>query len=321
MKSKTRLNMLMPLVAALFIMSLFSGVAAAQTPGEQYQKIRQEYQIHKDKYYNTQKNFNAAKDLFEKANAKFRNAKDSESKEELALRAKDYLLRAIDLTASHLEVLKYRVELSENKGVIPFDASKIIDSHTAQLEQLRTTVQQANTVQELVAPHKELKDMWVKIRLETRYYFEILLDNKIDNFLLKADNVSVRVDAAIQNLKSQGKDTTKLEEKAENYKNYVKEAKDNQNKTTGLLATHNGFASNGTVIDNKNAEAFLRQVDGMQKETIKKLKVASLQLINFVKEYKKLSGKSRINGEEQSESSSSRTTVGNMAVTATVTPG
>ena len=167
MKNKNRLNILMPLVAALFIMSLFSGIAAAQTPGEQYDKIRQEYQIHKEKYANTQKNFNAAKDLFEKANAKFRNAKDNESKEELLLRAKDYLLRAIDLTASHLEVLKYRVNLSENKGVIPFDASNIIDSHLTQLEQLRTKVQQATTVQELVAQHKEIKVMWVKIRLET----------------------------------------------------------------------------------------------------------------------------------------------------------
>ncbi len=321
MNNKNRLNRMTAVIAALFLLSLFSGIAAAQNPGEQYEKAKLEYQKHKDRYDDALKKFEAAKDLFEKANAKFKNARDNESKEELTLRAKEYLERAINLTDSHLEVLKYRVELSENNGVIPFDASKVIDSHIGQLEQLRTKVQQASTIQELITSHKELKDMWVKIRLETRYYFEILLDNKIGNFLLKADNVSVKVDAAIQNMTSQGKDTGKLEKKAADYKNYVEEAKDNQKETKGLLAAHNGFASDGTVTDNKNAEAFLRQVDGLQKETINKLKAASKQLIDFVREYKILSGKSSINGEEKSESRGGKTTVGNMAVTVTVTPG
>ncbi len=281
------LNILTSLVAAVFILSLFSGIAAAEKPGEQYEK---EYKEHKEKYENTQKKFQDAKELFEKALRQFNTKKDSKSKEELILKTKEYLERAIDHTVSYLEVLKSRAENSENIGIIPFDVSKNIDAHIAQLEQLRTKVQQANTTKELAEDHRELKDLVIKIRLETRYDFGILLNNRIETFITKADNTSTRIDAAIQKLKTQGKDTVKLEDEAARFNALVKEARDAQQKTNDLFANHSGFASDGTVTNNKDAEAFLRQADNSQKETIKKLKEASRQLQDFVREYRKLSG-------------------------------
>lgn len=286
MKNK-HLNILTSLVAAVFILSLFSGIAAAEKPGEQYEK---EYKEHKEKYENTQKKFQDAKELFEKALRQFNTKPDSKSKEELILKTKEYLERAIDHTVSYLEVLKSSAENSENIGIIPFDVSKNIDAHLAQLEQLRTKVQQANTTKELAEDHRELKDLVIKIRLETRYDFDILLNNRIETFITKADNISTRIDAAIQKLKTQGKDTVKLEDEAARFNALVKEARDAQQKTNDLFANHSGFASNGTVTNNKDAEAFLRQADNSQKETIKKLKEASRQLQDFVREYRKLSG-------------------------------
>ncbi len=269
------------LVAAMFILSLFSGVAAAQTPEEQYR-------LYKEKYENTKKKFEEAKGLFESARERFRNAKDNQSREELKDRTKDYLIKAIDHLVSHLEILKYRVELNENKGIIPFDASGNIEAHVTQLEAARVKVGQAETARDFIAIYNELKDEWFKIRLETRYYIGIVVNYRIDQFIVKADNQSVRIDTLIQKLKDQGKDVTTLEEYALNFDTLISEAKTNHQNDLTLYGTHSGFDSNGLATDNQGALAFLQQATTSQKDTISKLKSASEQFREVFKEAKKI---------------------------------
>jgi hypothetical protein len=275
----------------MFILTQFSGSAAAQQPINQIgnQQIRGQYE-------NTGKQFEAAKQQFENALKQFNAKKDNKSKEDLVLKTQAYLERAIDHIISYLDVLKSRAETPENQGIIPFDVSKNIDAHVAELEQLKTKVQQDNTTDELRADNKELNNVYAEIRLETRYDFEILLNNTIGKFIAKSDNVSARINAAIQNLKSNGKDTSSLEAIAANFTSLMQEATADQQKTEALLATHTGFNDTGMVINNTDAQAFLKQADDSQRETIKILRDASRQLQVFVRDYKKLSGGPAITG-------------------------
>ncbi len=283
-------RLLASLVAAVFILSLFSGFAAAQTPDEQYR-------LYKEKYESTKKKFDDAKDIFEKARERFRNANDNVSREELKIKTKDYLIRAIDQTVSHLEILKYRVELRENKGIIPFDASGNIEAQITQLEGMKVKVEQAQTAKDFIAIHNELKDLWIKIRLETRYYVGIVLNYRSNVFLSKVDNVSVKMDEAITRLENEGIDTTKLKLEDAKFDSLVVDSKHNQQKTDDLFEIHNGFATDGTVSDANAAREFLRQGDGMQRDTVRKLKDAAKQLKDFVKEFRKLArGKVTIEG-------------------------
>ncbi|MDD5473688.1 MAG: hypothetical protein PHU34_06010 [Candidatus Methanoperedens sp.] len=320
MKNRKGLTILTSLVAALFILSLFAGIAMAQNQTEQYEKAKEQYQQHKERYEETKKKFEDAKDQFEKASKQFKDAKDKKSKDELALKTREYIERTTDQAISSLEVLKSRVELPENKGIIPFDASKNIDARIAQLEQIRTRVQQANTTQEFRDAHKELKDLWVKIRLETRYDFEIVLKNKIDTFITKGDNVSARLDAAIQKATAQGKDASELKKDAANYNELLKKARDSQQATAGLFTSHAGFADNGTVTNNKDAEAFVLQVDKSQRETLKDLRAASKKVLDFVKDFRKHSGgKARVSEKGELEAEGTATATTNVTVTATPT--
>ena len=91
-------------------------------------------------------------------------------------------------------------------------------------------------------------------------------------------------------MKANGTDTTKLEADAAEFKNKVKEAKDIQAQTLALFATHSGFAQDGTVTNEKDARDFLKKANELQRDTIKKLKEASKQLIEFGKEFRKLAG-------------------------------
>lgn len=321
MKNRQKLNIIIPLIAAMFILSLFTGLAAAQSPKEQFEKDKEQYRVHKEKYENTQKQFNEAKKLFEKANARLKDTKDAKSREELKEITKEYIKRAIDHTIAYLQVLKSRVENSENRGAVPFNASETIDAHIAQLEQLKSKVQEATTVAELRDAHKELKDTWFKIRLETRYYLELILDHRLDQFIIKADNVSEKLDSAIEKMKAQNKSVAVLQEDAEEYRAKLAEAKAAQQQTDSLLASHSGFAADGTVTDNKAAAETVRLIDKSQKDTIKKLKSASKQLLDFVRDFRKLSGgKASIgrSGELETNNSAGATATATPAATATV---
>lgn len=292
-------SILASLVVVVFILSLFSGFAAAQTPEEQYRLLKENYE-------NTKKRFEEAKDVFEKARERLRNAMDNRSGEELKEKTKDYLIRAIDQTVSHLEILKYRVELRENKDIIKFDASSNIEVQITQLEGMKVKVEQAETAREFIAINNELKDLWVNIRLETRYYVGIVLNYRSNIFLSKVDNVSIKMDEAITRLENEGIDTASLKAEAEKFDSIVADAKQNQQKTDDLFEVHDGFASDGTVSNANAAREFLRQGDSMQRDTVKKLKDAAKQLKEFVKEFRKLAG-----GKVTIEGGSTETLSGN----------
>jgi len=314
MKPTNIFRILTPLILALFILSLFSGVVAAQTTArEQYEKTKEQYQVQKEKFDNTRKQFEDAKKLFEDANKKFKNVRDNKSdnrsKEELIEKAREYILRAINHTEAQLQVMKNRLDNPENKGILASDAIKIIDAHTAQLEQLKGNVSQATTIEEIRAAHKELAGIVAKINLETRYFMGMVLNHRIENFINRADNVSAKVDDAIAKLKANGTDTTELESDAANFKDKLNEAKDIQAQTVALFATHSGFAADGTVTNEKDARDFLKKANELQRDTIKKLKEAGKQLIEFGKEFRKLArGKVKVNEKDELEINGEATT-------------
>lgn len=284
MKNGHRFSILTSLVAAVFILSLLTGTAWAQKPtdlgGDQ----------HLLKFENTGQLFEQAKGQFENALKQFNSKRDVKSMENLIEKAKDYLEKAIDHTVSYLEVLRSRAENPANQGIFSFNVSSNIDAHVAQLEALRTQVQQANNISELRTDNQQLKDIYAGIRLETRYDYDILLNNNIGKFIGKADNVTARLNATIQNLNNQSKDTSSLVAIRDNFTALMQQAATEQQNTTSLLATHTGFDSSGMVVNNTDAKAFLTQVDNSQRETVRTLKQAAAQLQKFVNQYRRLSG-------------------------------
>lgn len=289
MKSTRSIGILTPLIMALLILSFFSGIVAAkENAGDQYEKANEKYNINKEQYDNTRKKFEQAKETFETANNQLGKLTDDNSREELKQKAKDYLLKAINFAQSQLQVMKSRVENSEYKEIIPFDAIKIIDGHTAQLEKLKGKVEAANSTKELREVHLELKKIVVDINLETRYYTGIVLNHRIDNFINKADNVSLRLESAIAKLKGNGSDTTRLEKEFEDFKSAVMDAKESHKKTKELYVKHNGFDSDGTVSKERDANRFLESGNKLQKETIRNLRHAGNQVIQFVKDLRRI---------------------------------
>ncbi len=64
MKNRYRLNALTSLIAAMFVLSLFSGIAAAEAPRDNYEKLNGQYQILKDNYNDAKAKYQDAKEKF-----------------------------------------------------------------------------------------------------------------------------------------------------------------------------------------------------------------------------------------------------------------
>lgn len=289
-KNRNWLNILTSFVAVMFVLSLFPGIAVADTPRERYPETKEPYRKMVEKHSETKEQyrdagdkFKDAEDRFKDARQNFRTSKDKDSRDKLKVRTGEYLGTGIDKMIAHLEVLKNRVEGSEN-DVIPFDAAANIDTHIAVLEEIRTKIQNAETAQEYVDSARDLKEQWDMIRLETRYAGGILINSKIDTFMAKSENVSERTDAIIQKMESDGKDTAKLERAIEKFNNLMIEAKENQQDVHDLYALHDGFDAEGMVTDEKSARSFLDEATRSQKETHKILKDAGKEVREFFKE-------------------------------------
>ncbi|MCZ7397562.1 MAG: OadG family protein, partial [Candidatus Methanoperedens sp.] len=67
MRNNPRPGVISSLIALMFILSLFSGVVAAQSPEEKMDKDKEQYALYKNNYENTKKKFENAKDAFENA--------------------------------------------------------------------------------------------------------------------------------------------------------------------------------------------------------------------------------------------------------------
>ena len=286
MKNKNWPKILMSLVAALFILSMFSGIAAAQTPKESYDKLKEQYQEIKTKYDAAKQKYLDSKIKFISAKDKFKTGRTNLGRDELINKTRDYLLRSIDYIITHLEVLKNKIDT--DKEYIPFNAVDNINTHITQLNDLKLNVEGSNTPDELADAARQLDDTMIKMNLEARYYAGLIVNHNIDRYIVNADNASARMDTLIQKLEEQSKDVTRLKEYASTFDSLVSEAKTTHLSEVTLFETHSGFDSNGFVTSKDDARSFLQQATTSQKETIGKLKSAEEQFREFFKEAKKI---------------------------------
>ncbi|MDO8726407.1 MAG: hypothetical protein Q7J35_10105 [Candidatus Methanoperedens sp.] len=286
MKNNNWPKILMSLVAALFILSLFSGIAVAQTPKESYDKTKEQYQELKTKYDAAKQKYLDSKIKFIAAKDKFKIGRTNLGRDELINKTRDYLIKSIDYVINHLEVLKNKIDT--DKEFIPFNAVDNINTHITELNEIKAEVEGATTPTKLADAARQLDDLMIKMNLEGRYYASLIVNHKIDQFIVNADNASMRMSTLIQKLEGQGKDVTRLKEYASTFDSLVSDAKTTHQSEVTLFETHSGFDNNGFVTSKDDGRSFLQQATNSQKDTIATLKSAEKQFREFFKEAKKI---------------------------------
>ncbi len=286
---KKILNKLFAVTAALLILSMsFVVTASAETGGvtKTLTAGKETYQAYKEKYIEAKDLYDQAKKQFESAKADYRAAKTKEKDEALLTATKDYMVKGIDAMIAYIQIIEANANLAENKGIAPYDASGNLNKYISDLEQKKAEVQSATTKQQLVDAAKPIKETWLNIRVEVKYYIGYVVNNRLEAFLNKANDVSSKFESEIQKLKSKGIDTTKLESDLATFNDWVSKAEAEYNTAKQSYSTHGGFDSYGHVTNLNEADQFLKAANKNIQQANQYLKKARDSFKNTVAELK-----------------------------------
>lgn len=267
-------------LAAMLLLSVFSGVVAAPAVSP----MKEDYKALKDRYNEYKNRYDKATGTYQDAVAKYQREKSKSNEDELRNRTREVLLRAIDAMIAHIEVLKIRAVEAEANGTIPFKASENFAGYITELEAKKTDVQNAQTRADFVTAIKSIKEIWTKVNLEVKYAAGYVITTKIGDTLTKADNLAARLEEEIAKQKAAGRDVSRLEEKLNEFKEWIAEARTSYDSAKSAYASPTGFDSNGKVTDVTQAVAFLKDINGYLRDALKDIKKAFSTLKDLYRE-------------------------------------
>ncbi len=271
-----------PMIAAfakatviMLLLGLFApALASAGTPQEQYQTVKEQYQISQDQVRDARQSYQESREKFLDAKANLEDSRTSGTIFDLKNATRDFLLHTIDYSILRLEILEDRALRAEEGNFTPFIISDNIEGYIDQLEDLKDDVEAAETREEFQAIFREIRDIWQHANLESRYFILGTANNRADSFLERGESISDRIEAEIERLAGAGVDTTKLEQLLDEYNDALKDAEKSHNKATILFDKHNGFDDDGVLEDAENAREFVGEASSLMRETHHQLKDA-----------------------------------------------
>jgi len=269
---------------ALLLLLLVGSVVpvSAVTPREKFAEAKGKYTEAREGYKNAREDFVGAAEKFRK----FRQANDSAIVLE---KGKNFLLRATDGMMRYLEMLEKRVEVSKLGEEEKAEIKAEIEQDAAWLKGKQDAIKSATTKEELAAIAKEVKEYWNSIRGKTKSIAGQLLSSHTETMISKAENVSAKVEDAIEKLKEQGKDTSKLEGWLTDFNEKITLAKEANEKAKEKFKE---------IKDIKDAEKLFREGHEFVKEANKYLREAYSILRDIFKELRK---EKRVGGENEIE--------------------
>ncbi len=122
-------------------------------------------------------------------------------------------------------------------------------------------------------------------RLEKAYQAEL---KQLDAQAKRLDAADARVQKAadrIVNLKSQGKDTTALEQELSDFKDELKAARTDHDSAASILKTHAGFDANGKVTDPKLAQDTVQQARKLLRDVPQNVRPAARDLVRAIRQF------------------------------------
>ncbi|MDO9516928.1 MAG: hypothetical protein Q7J10_02655 [Methanosarcinaceae archaeon] len=210
---------------------------AMQTRGA-IQSDAAQYMSAKERIETTRNNYADAKNDFEDMKIKINNKTASTDSPEAVEATRAYMNHTIEYMIAHLETVR---ENAENAGGDSADdVSETIDEFIAQLQEQQRHVESAQTGKEFADAAKEVRKIWADAEKSAKYFAGESVNSRLNNFLVKSEGLSLRLESEIERLNAEGKDTEELEEMLAEYNEKIDEAKQNQELAREAIQNRNG---------------------------------------------------------------------------------
>lgn len=275
-----KFNKIMGFAATMAIVMAFSiDMVSAATLKEtddaaktQYDKTRQAYQNEVSAYKTARQNFMNAK-------TKFQKAKNATNKTEYEAQAKTFLQKSISAMIHYLQAVRNKTEnvrgISDaDKTNILADIDKDINWLTAEQEKLGS----ATTTEQLKEKATVIREYWNTAKTTFKKASAKIWIARLNFLIAKAEGLSEKTNAKIQELKTVGKNTSKLEAWQKELNQKIDAAKVDKLKAEEQLPN----------ISNVNADQIFKTIRRFVQDANQYMRKAHSQLAQIVQELKKV---------------------------------
>ncbi len=277
---------------------------AKQTRGA-IQSDAAQYRSAKERIETTRNNYADAKNDFEDMKIKINNKKASADSPEAVEATRAYMNHTIEYMWAHLENVRAN-------AVNTADDSETIDEFIAQLQEQQRYVESAQTGKEFADAAKEVRKIWADAEKSAKYFAGESVNNRLNNFLVKSESLSLRLESEIERLNAEGEDTEELEEMLAEYNELIGEAKQNQERAGETIQNRNGQSDD----DVSDANQYMHQATENIQEANKVLK----EIFDELKSHR-IGGSVSLDGAETLTTEGNGTAVfsGNLSMTINAT--
>ena len=244
---------------------------------------REDYKQAKELYDEAKKDWILARTdyLSQKDGVRLENAID---------KLKSFLLRSDQAMVEYLENVKLNVNSNENlPAEKKADITSKIDEDISWLKAKQSEINGATTRLELLRIGKDIRDKWEDIKPRHKLISGLFLSYRLTGLLNKADVISQRIQAIIDDLKTQGKDTSQLERLLLDFNSKIEDAQQ---------ARQNAISTFQNIDDTTNAEdrakkgkVYLEQAQRDLRDAHDDLK----QILKILKQYNVEQAKGEVN--------------------------
>lgn len=265
---------------AIFV-GLMEQSALALTLKERDERAKAKYQQAHSQYQKEVNFYKSARQDFLNAKIKYQQFKNDENKKALEEAARNYLEKAVNSLTRRLEAIKNWVS---NRGALPESDKQAIIAEIDQdinwLNQRIPNIQTASP-QDIKEKAKRIRDYWKNHRVKVKKVIGLIWTARINFLITKAEGFSAKVKAKIEELKTAGKDTSQLEAWLDDFNQKLDLAKKKYE------AAKEKFQAISNLTE---ADQLFRQGHQFIKEANQYIKQAHTQLVQIVKEMRKLGG-------------------------------
>ena len=247
--------------------------------------------IAKDKLELAKQNLEKAKERYQLAKEQLKEKKkllleapDEATKIELL---KEYLTNAIDTIIEKLNTLKEKI--SENENIDETTANtKIteIDNRIATLEELKTKITAASTLEELKVLGKDISGKWKEVKAENKVKETLILRANVQEVIRRSEHLEERLEKVLADMEEKGISAEGIESKVDSFSAKINEARELFKQSQEKF----NEAKN-------NEEATIKEAQELAKQANERLREAHAILVDIVKDIKNAGG----NAEEVEE--------------------
>ncbi len=184
----------------------------------------------KEMYVAVQERFVEKQEIFREKKQELSECRNSDSsecreiKQEIKVKAKDYLANSADKVIASLERIKARIEGSED--LTEEEASELISQIGKKITAMQTAKESAeeDDKEAIVSAAKEIKKEWTKTRRIMKKAANRLIHVKIAGILTKTNHLETRFQNVLDKLEADGVDVGLLQERLDAFSIHLKEA-------------------------------------------------------------------------------------------------